>query len=196
VRVFRRGWQDCFLHRALRRLLRNGRLWRTGGGGVEIWDGALGACSGERGLHFLRRLEAAIGAPVASRGRRLVDARVAADAGARRSEGALRCLVAKRFVEHHARLTDPVPPRSATPSRHRVGHGPTTWRPAKRRHERRSPRDIYSVGVMLYEALCHETPQGAFDLPSARIGCDRASTRSSSARMQQAPIAASNRRRK
>jgi serine/threonine protein kinase len=32
--------------------------------------------------------------------------------------------------------------------------------------------DIYSVGVMLYEMLCRETPQGAFQLPSQRIGCD------------------------
>ena len=32
--------------------------------------------------------------------------------------------------------------------------------------------DIYSVGVMLYEILCRETPQGAFQPPSQRIGCD------------------------
>jgi serine/threonine protein kinase len=32
--------------------------------------------------------------------------------------------------------------------------------------------DIYSVGVMLYEMLCRETPQGAFQPPSQRIGCD------------------------
>ncbi len=32
--------------------------------------------------------------------------------------------------------------------------------------------DIYSLGVMLYEMLCRETPQGAFELPSHRTGCD------------------------
>ncbi len=30
--------------------------------------------------------------------------------------------------------------------------------------------DIYALGVLLYEALCKETPQGAFDLPSQRCG--------------------------
>ena len=32
--------------------------------------------------------------------------------------------------------------------------------------------DIYSVGVMLYEMLCKEPPQGAFEPPSQRAGCD------------------------
>ena len=32
--------------------------------------------------------------------------------------------------------------------------------------------DIYSVGVMLYEMLCQEPPQGAFEPPSQRAGCD------------------------
>lgn len=32
--------------------------------------------------------------------------------------------------------------------------------------------DIYSVGVMLYEMLCKETPQGVFEPPSMRVGCD------------------------
>ncbi len=32
--------------------------------------------------------------------------------------------------------------------------------------------DIYSVGVMLYEMLCRQTPQGAFKLPSQRVGTD------------------------
>ena len=31
--------------------------------------------------------------------------------------------------------------------------------------------DIYSVGVMLYEMLCREPPQGAFEPPSERVGC-------------------------
>ncbi len=32
--------------------------------------------------------------------------------------------------------------------------------------------DIFSMGVMLYEMLCKEPPQGAFDPPSQRAGCD------------------------
>ena len=32
--------------------------------------------------------------------------------------------------------------------------------------------DIYALGVMLYESLCKETPQGAFELPSQRCGID------------------------
>ncbi len=32
--------------------------------------------------------------------------------------------------------------------------------------------DIYSVGVVLYEMLCRELPQGAFEPPSQRAGCD------------------------
>src|SRR5207253_1366325 len=32
--------------------------------------------------------------------------------------------------------------------------------------------DIYSLGVMLYEMVCREVPQGAFALPSRRTGCD------------------------
>ncbi|MEO7319490.1 MAG: serine/threonine-protein kinase, partial [Chthoniobacteraceae bacterium] len=32
--------------------------------------------------------------------------------------------------------------------------------------------DIFSMGVMLYEMLCKETPQGAFEPPSQRAGCD------------------------
>ncbi len=32
--------------------------------------------------------------------------------------------------------------------------------------------DIYSLGVMLYEMLCRQTPQGAFPPPSQLVGCD------------------------
>lgn len=32
--------------------------------------------------------------------------------------------------------------------------------------------DIYALGVVLYEMLCKETPQGAFELPSSRCGID------------------------
>jgi serine/threonine protein kinase/Leucine-rich repeat (LRR) protein len=47
--------------------------------------------------------------------------------------------------------------------------------------------DIYSVGVMLYEMLCGETPQGAFDPPSKRIGCDTRIDTIVLKAMQQAP---------
>ena len=32
--------------------------------------------------------------------------------------------------------------------------------------------DIYSLGVLLYEMFCKETPRGLSDLPSTRTGCD------------------------
>jgi serine/threonine protein kinase len=32
--------------------------------------------------------------------------------------------------------------------------------------------DIYALGVVLYEMLCKETPQGAFEMPSKRCGID------------------------
>ena len=32
--------------------------------------------------------------------------------------------------------------------------------------------DIYALGVMLYEMLCRQVPRGAFQMPSARVGCD------------------------
>ncbi|MGB8166904.1 MAG: bifunctional serine/threonine-protein kinase/formylglycine-generating enzyme family protein [Chthoniobacteraceae bacterium] len=47
--------------------------------------------------------------------------------------------------------------------------------------------DIYSVGVMLYEMLCRETPQGAFEPPSKRIGCDTRIDKIVLKAMQQAP---------
>ena len=47
--------------------------------------------------------------------------------------------------------------------------------------------DIYSLGVMLYEMLCRETPRGAFDLPSARTGCDPRLDSIVLKAMQQAP---------
>ena len=47
--------------------------------------------------------------------------------------------------------------------------------------------DIYSLGVMLYEMLCRETPQGAFDPPSERIGCDPRLDKIVLKAMQQAP---------
>ena len=47
--------------------------------------------------------------------------------------------------------------------------------------------DIYSLGVMLYEMLCRETPRGAFDLPSARTGCDPRLDKIVLKAMQQAP---------
>ena len=47
--------------------------------------------------------------------------------------------------------------------------------------------DIYSLGVMLYEMLCRETPQGAFAPPSARMGCDTRIDGIVLKAMQQAP---------
>ena len=47
--------------------------------------------------------------------------------------------------------------------------------------------DIYSLGVMLYEMLCRETPQGAFDPPSQRTGCDARIDKIVLKAMQQAP---------
>ena len=47
--------------------------------------------------------------------------------------------------------------------------------------------DIYSLGVMLYEMLCRETPQGAFTPPSQRIGCDARIDQIVLKAMQQAP---------
>ncbi len=47
--------------------------------------------------------------------------------------------------------------------------------------------DIYSLGVMLYEMLCREAPQGAFTPPSQRIGCDARIDHIVLKAMQQAP---------
>ena len=47
--------------------------------------------------------------------------------------------------------------------------------------------DLYSLGVMLYEMLCKETPQGAFDPPSQRTGCDTRIDHIVLRAMQQAP---------
>ncbi len=47
--------------------------------------------------------------------------------------------------------------------------------------------DIYSVGVLIYEMLCRRTPQGIFEPPSARTGCDKRIDRIVSKAMQQTP---------
>ena len=47
--------------------------------------------------------------------------------------------------------------------------------------------DIYGVGVVLYEMICREVPQGAFELPSRRTGCDARVDAIVLKAMQQAP---------
>ncbi len=47
--------------------------------------------------------------------------------------------------------------------------------------------DIYSLGVMLYEMLCRQTPQGAFPPPSKVAGCDAGLDRIVDRAMQPAP---------
>ena len=72
-----------------------------------------------------------------------------------------------------ARLTDPTAETYGTTATGTVMGTPDYMAPEQKRGMNVDHRaDIYSLGVMLYEMLCRETPRGAFDLPSARTGCD------------------------
>ena len=72
-----------------------------------------------------------------------------------------------------ARLTDAGTGRSGYTLTGAVLGTPDYMAPEQKHGTRVDHRaDIYSVGVMLYQMLCRETPQGAFDLPSKRVGCD------------------------
>lgn len=57
----------------------------------------------------------------------------------------------------------------------------------KRGHDVDHRADIYSLGVLIYEMLCRETPQGVFEPPSRRTGCDTRIDGIVVKAMQQAP---------
>lgn len=72
-----------------------------------------------------------------------------------------------------ARLSDPAAEQMAHTVTGTVMGTPDYMAPEQRRGMNVDHRaDIYSVGVMLYEMLCKETPQGVFEPPSVRAGCD------------------------
>lgn len=69
-----------------------------------------------------------------------------------------------------ARVTDPAADWGQTMTGVIMGT-PDYMAPEQKRGMQVDARaDIYSVGVMFYEMLCGETPQGAFELPSQRCG--------------------------
>ena len=87
-----------------------------------------------------------------------------------------------------ARLTDPTAETYGTTVTGTVMGTPDYMAPEQTRGMNVDHRaDIYSLGVMLYEMLCRETPRGAFDLPSARTGCDPRLDAIVLKAMQQAP---------
>ncbi len=87
-----------------------------------------------------------------------------------------------------ARLTDPTAETYGTTVTGTVMGTPDYMAPEQTRGMNVDHRaDIYSLGVMLYEMLCRETPRGAFDLPSARTGCDQRLDAIVLKAMQQAP---------
>src|SRR6266446_584590 len=72
-----------------------------------------------------------------------------------------------------ARLTDATPEMHGMTMTGMVMGTPDYMAPEQKRGMNVDHRaDIYSVGVMLYEMVCREVPQGAFDLPSQRTSCD------------------------
>ncbi len=87
-----------------------------------------------------------------------------------------------------ARLTDPTAETYGTTMTGTVMGTPDYMAPEQTRGMNVDHRaDIYSLGVMLYEMLCRETPRGAFDLPSVRTGCDPRLDAIVLKAMQQAP---------
>ena len=72
-----------------------------------------------------------------------------------------------------ARLTDPAAEQVGKTLTGTVMGTPAYMAPEQTRGMNVDHRaDIYSLGVMLYEMLCRETPQGVFDAPSTRAAVD------------------------
>ncbi len=72
-----------------------------------------------------------------------------------------------------ARLTDPSAEQFGHTQTGTVMGTPDYMAPEQKRGMNVDHRaDIYSLGVMLYEMLCKETPQGVFDPPSHRVAVD------------------------
>jgi serine/threonine protein kinase len=87
-----------------------------------------------------------------------------------------------------ARLTDPAAEALGHTMTGTVMGTPDYMAPEQRRAMNVDHRaDIYSLGVLLYEALCQETPQGIFDPPSVRAGVDARIDDVVAKAMQQAP---------